>query len=195
MSILDNKTKERLRIIAEFYLEKGRMPTFSEIGELIGVKSKNAVFKFVAKAKKLGYIAQDEKGKLIPVTLKRIVKLLGTVEAGFPSPAEEELLDTISLDNFLIKNPSATYMLKVSGDSMSDAGILPGDLVLVDRSLQPKNGDIVIAQVDGEWTMKYLIKEGKDCILMPANKKYKPIKPEKELLVAGVVVAVIRKYR
>ncbi len=122
------------------------------------------------------------------------VRVLGAVMAGFPSPAEEELIDTLSLDEFLIRNRQATFMLKVSGDSMREAGIIPGDLVIVDRGLAPKNGDIVIAEVDGDWTMKYLKKSGSDIWLMPANHKYKPIKPKKELRVAGVVTAVIRKY-
>ena len=69
---------------------------------------------------------------------------------------------------------------------MSEAGILPGDMVIVDKGQSPKNGDIVIAEVDGEWTMKYLDKSGDSVTLMPANPKFKPIKPKKELKIAGV---------
>lgn len=123
------------------------------------------------------------------------VRVLGVVAAGFPSPAEEELVDALSLDEFLIRNRPATFMLKVSGDSMQEAGIMPGDLVVVDRSLTPKNGNIVIAEVDGDWTMKYLKKSGPDVWLVAANHKYKPVKPKKELRVAGVVTAVVRKYK
>jgi repressor LexA len=78
---------------------------------------------------------------------------------------------------------------------MSEAGILPGDMVLVDKGETPKSGDIVIAEVDGEWTMKYLKKRGESVVLIPANPKYQPIKPKKELKIAGVVTAVLRKYR
>jgi len=78
---------------------------------------------------------------------------------------------------------------------MSGAGILPGDMVIVDRGRTPKSGDIVIAEVDGEWTMKYLRKRGESVTLMPANPNYKPIRPKKELKIAGVVTAVVRKYR
>jgi len=81
------------------------------------------------------------------------VPVLGTVIAGFPSPAEEELADTMTLDEYLITNKEATYILKVNGESMIDAGILPGDLLLVKRGIDPRDGDIVIAQVDREWTM------------------------------------------
>ncbi|MGD2081280.1 MAG: translesion error-prone DNA polymerase V autoproteolytic subunit [Nitrospirota bacterium] len=121
--------------------------------------------------------------------------MLGTVEAGFPSPAEEELCDTLSLDDLLIENPDATFLLKVSGDSMSGAGILPGDMVLVDKGQSPRSGDIVIAEVDGEWTMKYLKRRGQGAVLVPANPKYQPIRPRRELRIAGVVTAVVRKYR
>jgi SOS regulatory protein LexA len=121
--------------------------------------------------------------------------VIGIVEAGFPSPAEEELLDTISLDDLLIQNREASFLLKVSGDSMTGAGILPGDMVIVDRGRPPKSGDIVIAEVDGQWTMKYLRKRGESVMLIPANVKYKPIRPERELEIAGVVTAVVRKYK
>ena len=171
------------------------MPSFSEIGDMAGIKSKNAVYKLVNKLEKLKVLERDDKGRLIPGSIASSVKILGTVEAGFPSPAEEELSDTLSLDDLLVKNPQATFLLKVSGYSMSEAGILPGDMVIVDKGQSPKNGDIVIAEVDGEWTMKYLDKSGDSVTLMPANPKFKPIKPKKELKIAGVVTAVVRKYR
>jgi SOS-response transcriptional repressor LexA len=76
-----------------------------------------------------------------------VVGVLGSVEAGFPSPAEEELVDTLSLDDLLIQNREATFLLKVSGDSMINAGILPGDMVIIDKGLTPKSGDIVIARL------------------------------------------------
>ena len=171
------------------------MPSFSEMGELTGIRSKGSVSKFINKLIQNNILGKDEKGKLIPRSIAVAARVLGTVEAGFPSPAEEELADTMSLDDFLIQNPLATFLLKVSGDSMSGAGILPGDMVIVDKGQSPKSGDIVIAEVDGEWTMKYLRKRGSDVALIPANPKYKPIKPKKELRIAGVVTAVVRKYK
>ncbi|MDP3259943.1 MAG: S24 family peptidase, partial [Thermodesulfovibrionales bacterium] len=127
----ENRLKARIRDIADFYHKKGRMPSFSEIGEMAGIKSKNAVYKLVNKLEKLKVLERDNKGRLIPVSIASSVKILGTVEAGFPSPAEEELSDTLSLDDLLVKNPQATFLLKVSGYSMSEAGILPGDMVIV----------------------------------------------------------------
>jgi repressor LexA len=171
------------------------MPSFSEIGELTGLRSKNAVSKLVDKLDNLKVIGKDAKGRLIPRSIAAPVRILGFVEAGFPSPAEEELADTLSLDDLLIENPDATFLLRVSGDSMSEAGILPGDMVIVDRGQTPKSGDIVIAEVDGQWTMKYLRKRGESVTLIPANPNYKPIKPKNELKIGGVVTAVVRKYR
>jgi repressor LexA len=171
------------------------MPSFSEIAKLAGFRSKNAVYKLINKLEKQKVLQRDAKGRLIAGSIASPVKMLGTVEAGFPSPAEEELADNLSLDDLLIHNREATFLLKVSGDSMSNAGILPGDMVLVDKGGVPKSGDIVIAEVDGEWTMKYLKKRGENVMLLPANPKYQPIKPKRELKIAGVVTAVVRKYR
>ena len=140
-------------------------------------------------------LERDAKLRLIPLLPSEPLRVLGTVEAGFPSPAEESLADNISLDDLLIQNREASFLVKVSGDSMTGAGIMPGDMVIVDRGQVPKSGDIVIAEVDGQWTMKYLRKRGEDVILVPANPKYQPIRPKHELKISGVVTAVVRKYR
>jgi SOS regulatory protein LexA len=190
----EDRLRSRIRVIAGFLRTNGRMPSFSEIGEMCGLRSKNAVYKLVKQLEGLGALRRDSKGRLIPKSLAYPLRMLGAVEAGFPSPAEEELADTLSLDRLLIKDPDATFLLKVSGDSMSGAGILPGDMVLVDKGQHPKSGDIVIAEVDGQWTMKYLRKRGESILLISANPQYKPIKPKAELKIAGVVTAVVRKY-
>lgn len=180
--------------IKNFYKLNKRMPSYSEIMEMLKFKSKNSVFKLVNKLIEEDFLAKDEKGKLLPKAIFGKVRILGEVVAGFPSPAEEELADTMSLDEYLINNKDATYMLKVSGDSMKDAGIMEGDMVLADRSLTASSGDIVIAQIDNQWTIKYLRKTGKIIFLEPANSRYKRIYPQEELKIAAVVKAVIRKY-
>jgi len=191
----EDMLKARIKALSHFYQQSGRMPTFSEIGKILGIKSKNAVSKLVTQCEKMRVLERDKKGRLIPLSLAAPVRVLGMVEAGFPSPAEEELSDTLSLDDLLIQNKEATFLLKVSGDSMTEAGILPGDMVIVEKGRTPQNGDIVIAQIDGEWTMKYLKKRGESVTLVPANSKYKPIKPKNELKIAGVVTAIVRKYK
>lgn len=179
--------------ILDFYRGHRRMPTYEEMMWLLGYKSKSAVHYFVRKLITQGLIEQDSTGHLIPRTLGE-VKVLGLIEAGFPTSAQEELIDTMSLDEFLINKREATYLLKVKGESMLGAGIMPGDLVLVERGAQPKVGDIVIAEVDGEYTMKYFRKKGNKVYLEASNSEYKDIYPENTLTIPAVVRAVIRKY-
>ncbi|MFA5961530.1 MAG: LexA family transcriptional regulator [Parcubacteria group bacterium] len=180
--------------LLSFYKKYRRMPSYREIMGLCKFKSINSVTRLVKKMIEAELISKDEKGRLLPKKLFGETKILGSITAGFPSPAEEELVDTITIDEFLISNKEATYMLNVSGDSMIDAGIRSGDIVLVERGKASKDGDIVIAEVDGKWTMKFLEKLNGKTILMPANKKYKPIIPKEELIISAVVISVIRKY-
>ncbi|MBI5138386.1 MAG: repressor LexA [Candidatus Vogelbacteria bacterium] len=180
--------------ILRFYRSRRRMPSYSEIAELCGFHSKNAVWRLINRLERDGYVEKDKQGKILPKNLYGGMKLLGTIQAGFPSPAEEELVDTMSLDEYLIPKKEASYLLTVKGDSMVDAGIQEGDLVIVERSVTPKEGQIVIAEVDGEWTMKYYRKVGGKVTLVAANKKYKPIVPKEELKIEAVVRGVVRKY-
>jgi SOS regulatory protein LexA len=178
-----------------FYARTLRLPSFSELQLLLCYKSKGGISKLIPHLIKRNIVRQDATGRLLPTSvIFGGLRLLGAVEAGFPSPAEEELVDTLTLDQFLIRKPDASFLLKVSGDSMIEAGIHPGDLVIVERGRQPGSGDIVVAQVDGEWTMKYYYKRGRQVVLQPANPKYPPIRPREELSVGGIVIACVRKY-
>lgn len=170
------------------------MPTYSEMMKLFGFKSKNAVFRVVRKLVESGLVAKDYLGRLTPAKSFGEIPMLGLVTAGFPSIVEEELTDTINLDDLLIKNKSLTYMLEVDGDSMIDAHIEKGDMVLVERANGAKDGQIVIAEVDGEFTMKYFRKVGDKVWLEPANKNYKPIYPKHSLNINAILKAVVRKY-
>lgn len=180
--------------IKEFYYAHHRMPSYAEIMRITGYKSKGAVRYLVKKLIEEGVVSTDRTGRLIPKQLYNEVKVLGLVEAGFPSPAEEELLDTMSFDEFLTPNKEASYILRVKGDSMIEAGIHEGDMVIVERKQSYKVGEIVIANVDGEYTMKYLRKKGDKYYLQPANSKYSDIYPEGSMRIEAVVTAVIRKY-
>ena len=185
----------KLRALRDFVRRERRMPGYREMLRLFGYRSKNAVFGLLRRLTASGHLTKNSAGKLTPSgRLTGQVRLLGLIQAGFPSPAEEELRDTLNLDEFLIRRPEATYMLTVSGDSMIDAGIQPGDMVIVERGLTPKNGDIVVAHVDDEWTLKYYNKDKDGVRLDPANKKYQTIRPTRSLELGGVVKAVIRKY-
>ncbi|MDE2038158.1 MAG: transcriptional repressor LexA [Patescibacteria group bacterium] len=181
------------KIIA-FYRRTRRMPSYSEIMSMLGFKSKNAVFKLVGRLIEEGVLGKDSRGRLIPNALAGEVPLLGVVEAGFPTIAEEQALDTMSIDEYLMEGSDRTYLLEVKGDSMIEAGIREGDLVLAEKGKEARDGDIVIAEVDGGWTMKYLRTKGGRAWLEPANRKYRPIYPENGMTIAAVVKGVVRKY-
>jgi len=104
-------------------------------------------------------LQKDAKGFLSPARLSLGLPLAGEVCAGFPSPAEEELRDVISFDDYLVAHPETSFLLSVTGDSMIGEGIMEKDLVIVERGREPKNGDIILAEVDGNWTMKYFRKK------------------------------------
>jgi repressor LexA len=180
-----------------FFQTHGRAPSFAELARLAGYASKNAAFRLVNKLMDAGVVEKDASGRIrLAGNLRPVIArpLLGYVQAGFPSPAEEELLDQVSLDDFLIRKPQASFLLKVSGDSMINAGIQPGDMVVVERGTTPKNGDIVLAQVDREWTLKYFERRGGRVLLVPANPRYPEIIAHEELKVEGVVRASMRRY-
>lgn len=189
-----DKLNQRKKRFLKFYTDNKRLPSYSEMLSLFQVKSKNAVAKIIQKFIDLGLVEKDSSGHLIPAKLHAPLKVLGDVQAGFPSAAEEELVDTLSLDDYLIKNRDASFLLRVSGESMIEAGIQPGDLVILERGRDPRNGDVVVAEVDHQWTIKYYVKRGSQIFLKPANKLFPVIAPREELKIAGVVTAVIRKY-
>jgi DNA polymerase V len=116
-------------------------------------------------------------------------RLLGEVECGFPSPATDYIETNLNLHEFLIKKPAATFFMRAKGDSMIGAGIYPNDLLIVDRSITARSSHLVVASINGEYTLKRLVKyEGKN-LLMPENSKYKNIEinDESEFQVFGVV--------
>ena len=192
------KVKRTLQDVEEkitaFFLDNGRMPTYSEIAEIIGVRSKSVVHFWVAKLLDAGIVQKDAKGFLTLTRNPRALKLAGEVCAGIPTSAEEELRGIVSFDEYLVRHPETSFLLSVTGDSMIDAGIREKDLVIVEKNKEPKNGDIILAEVDGSWTMKYFCRKGKVVTLEAANPKYPPIIPQTDLRIAGVITAVVRKY-
>lgn len=182
------------RDIEIFFRENQRMPTYGEMMEVLGVRSKSVIHFWVGKLLAAGLLVKDAGGFLKLTRTTPGIPLVGSVQAGLPSPAEEAFQDVISLDEYLINRPDSSFLLSVQGDSMNGEGIKEGDMVIVERGREPKNGDIILAEVDGDWTMKYFRKEGKNVVLEAANPKYAPIHPQQELRVGGVITAVVRKY-
>ncbi len=115
--------------------------------------------------------------------------LLNPVPAGFPSPAEGWVEDSLDIHRMLVKSPASTYFIKVMGESMIGAGIYDGDLLVVDRSKLAQNGKVVIASIEGEMTIKRLVRKNGRVLLMPANPKFKPIDitGNEEAFIWGVV--------
>ena len=118
------------------------------------------------------------------------------IMAGFPSPADDHVERTLDLHTLLVERPAATFYLRVEGDSMCEAGILSGDIVVVDRSLTPQDGDIVIAVLDGELTIKRMGKKDGFVALIPENKAYDPILvlPDQAFEIWGVVTGCVRQF-
>ncbi len=131
-----------------------------------------------------------EKGKKLKLDLYS-----STISAGFPSPAEDYLDKKLDLNEYLIRNPSATFLVKVNGNSMINAGINNGDILIVDRSLEPADGKVVIGVINGEFTVKRIRKSGKKLFLEPENDLFKSIEitEDTDFKTWGVVVYAIHK--
>lgn len=116
------------------------------------------------------------------------------ISAGFPSPASDFEDVSIDLNKHLVKHPSATFYGRVKGESMKDAGLGDGDLLVIDKSIEASNGKIAVCFIDGEFTIKQIKLDGGECWLMPANERYKPIKvtEDNEFVVWGIVTHVIK---
>ncbi len=159
---------------------------------LFGLASKNAVHKIVHKWIEEGLLNKDN-SKLAPAAKFFAIPLVGMVKAGQPILADENK-SYLTLDEYMIDDPTSSFLLKVRGDSMVNAGIFEDDLVVIDMKRQALVGDIVLAEIDREWTLKYLKKQKNELYLEAANDRYPPLHPKKELKVHGVVKGVIRKF-
>jgi len=191
--MLTQKQKEFFEKLKAAY-GKEPLPSFEKIASEFGFKHKNSVWQYFKKFRESGlirgigekfFIAPDQFGAVLFTT---------PVKAGFPSPAEDYIEKRISLDEeFRIDSPS-TFMFTVSGDSMIEAGIFEEDMVIIKRKSEPKSGDIVLANVDGEYTLKIFRKKGQEIYLEPANKNYEIIKAKQSMEIFGIVIGSVRKF-
>ena len=157
----------------------GRIP-----GAAVNVRSERT------EAMKLEYL-----GEHLSRTSYRIPYFPGAVPAGFPSPADDYMDRKLDLNEHLIKHPAATFYCRVSGSSMKGLGIFDGDLLIVDRAVEPEHGSVVVAVIDGEMTCKIL--DRKRCCLLSANDDYPPIPvgEDADMIIEGVVIHSIRSHR
>lgn len=201
--ILTEKEKQLLGFIEKHQLKYGSSPTVREMREYMGLKSDGFVvhcLKSLAEKKAIKKGSTPRSIKLLPQVEQRLqtdfVKLpvLGAVPAGGPVVSEENVLDWISFEAGKIKHPEQTFILKVRGDSMINAGIFDNDYVIAAMNMPPRPNDIVVALVDGGSTVKrYMIQHGKP-YLKQENPTYENIYPESDLQVQGVVIGVFRWY-
>jgi repressor LexA len=189
-----------LSYIKEFQAKRGYSPSLSDLAIAFGVRSKNAVAKVVNVLAREGFLEKDPKGRIKildnakkessiePMTLP----LFGPIAAGFASPAEEQAEEKVKLMDMMVRDPSRTFLLRVKGDSMIDAGIMEEDLVVVERGKEPRVDDIVVGILDGEFTLKRLAKDKGKYYLHAENSEYPDLYALEELKVAGVVRSVVR---
>jgi len=203
MEILTDKQEAVLTFIREYQMEYGKSPTIREMKEHFGVASDNSILKHLKALEEKGFIQKDDTPRGIGLldTVKEKLSggsfrlpILGMIPAGGPVLSEEYIEGYMNIGEEMVSNSEDYFLLTVTGNSMIDAGIYEGDLVLVDTKKQAKNGDIVVALVDGSNTLKRLIiKEGKT-YLKAENKDYKDIYPDNDLYIQGVVKTLIRQY-
>lgn len=181
--------------LQDYYARHRVFPPYSAIGQLVGLRSKSSVAAMLARLRLAGFLEStpDRRLKPGPRFFERV--LADSVRAGFPQPADDSAKETLTLDEYLIDQPSRTVLVRVKGDSMIDAGIHPGDIAVVRRSFEAHPGDLVVAIVDDEFTLKYLDKDAGQFVLKPANPAYPVIRPKGRLELFGVVVGMVRKYQ
>lgn len=185
---------ERLRTIQDYFSTYKILPSYSGMGLLLGLRSKNSISKLVFRLKQQGFLSNTPEGKLFPTRAFFARNLVGSAPAGFPSPVEEAQEDGISIDDFLVNHPSKTVLVQVHGDSMLGAGIHDGDYVVVQRQDNAQKNQIIVAIIDDEFTIKYFDCDELGYFLRPDNPHYPILRPQETLTVFGLVIGQFRKY-
>jgi len=203
METLTEKQDAVLKYIEKYQMKHGKSPTIREMREQFGVSSDNSILKHLKALEEKGYIKKDDTPRGIKIfesVKKRLesetvkLPLLGFVPAGGPVDTEEFVEGYYDVGPDISKGGKATFVLKVRGESMIDAGIHDGDLVIVDGKKEAKNFDIVVALVDNQNTVKRYIKDGNKVYLHAENEAFEDIYPEEELIIQGVVTSLLRFY-
>jgi len=188
-----NKDPFYLGRLQDYYALHRFIPSYAEIAALVGVSKQGAV-KFIDRMIFAGYISKAPGGRLSPANMFFARPHVGVAPAGFASPATELLGDAITIDDYLVEHPSQTVLVEVTGESMINAGINDGDFLIVERNRNPSIGKIVVAIVDGDFTIKYLRSGKEGMYLEPANENFPDIYPEMSLDIYGEVVGQFRKF-
>lgn len=184
-----------LSALQDYYAKHRVLPSYSVIGRLVGLSSKASVAEMVERLKAQRFLESTRERRLQPGQRFFERPVADHVRAGRPSTPEDVLPDLLSIDEHLIRLPSRSVLVRVKGDSMIDAGILDGDIVVVEKRTSARDGDLVIGIVDNEFTLKRLGTERGRPVLRPENKAYPVFRPKSELEIFGVVVGLFRRYR
>lgn len=181
--------------LQDYYARHRVLPSYSVIGKLVGLSSKASVADMVLRLKGEGFLESAPGKRLKPGRRFFERPLTESVRAGMPSPAADLAPDIVTIDEYLVAHPSKTILIHVKGDSMIGAGIHADDVVVVEKRTNANAGDIVVAILDNEFTLKRLDRERGRVVLKPENKAYPIIRPKGALEIFGVVVGQFRKYR
>lgn len=196
MTSTSSPDTRHLGVLRTHWKRHKAFPSMSKLAGTLGLSSSGSVFALVGRLTEAGYLKRVE-GRIAPTRLFFSYPVIGRVRAGLPQPASQESFESLSIEDVLVRDPNRTSFCHVRGDSMRDAGLLDGDVVALEANSLPRDGDIVVAVVDGQTTVKYLRTDPADggWILEPANEAFQPIKPTDSLEVLGIVVGSFRTYR
>lgn len=183
-----------LEALRAYYAQHGVLPSYATIGRLVGMSSKASVAEMIERLKRARYLDSTPDRRLQPGRRFHDREVADHVRAGPPSCSSDVLIDTLSLDSYVTRNRRDTVLVRVKGDSMIEAGILEGDIVVVTRRPDARAGQIVVAIIDGEFTIKRLALERGRPVLRAENSAYPPLRPRGDLEVFGVVVGLARRY-
>jgi len=182
-----------LGALQDYFVLHGVIPSLTELGKLWGIAGRAWTHRIVIRLKEDGFLEEAVGKRLKPGTRFFERTVADTVRAGLPQPANDSGRDVMAIDRYLIDRPSETELFLVRGDSMIDAGIHEGDFVVVEKTRSATPGDVVLAFVDGEFTLKTLARDKKGFFLEAANPAYGPIRPEQDLEIHGVMIGLFRK--
>jgi len=191
-----NRDAKYLDALRDYYAKHGVLPSYAGISCLLGFKAKQGALKLARRLVAAGYLKQAPNGKLAPEQ-SFFLRSMATqsVPAGSGDPAAYAYSGSdFLLDLLLVSEPSKTVLVGVRGDSMQEAGVLDGDVAVIEKAETATGGDFIAALVDGELTLKELRFEKGKPVLVPHNRHYKPIKPRETLAIIGVVKGIIRRY-
>ncbi len=179
--------------LQDYFARHQIIPSITELAALWKLEARSWAYRLVQRLKEERYLEDTPGRRLRPGARFFERAIADTVRAGLPASANDRTHDTISIDSYLIDKPSETELFQVRGDSMIDAGIHEGDFVVIERRGAAHPGDIVLAYVDGEFTLKTLARDRQGFLLEPANPAYAPIRPLEGLEIHGVMVGLFRK--